>query len=348
VDSEIATAIVYGLDDDGFLPDSIQDIRASLAPELLVAEDEVLAVLHRVQRMEPVGVATRDAEECILVQLSALSAATPARELALRITRNFLDLVARQEYDELRRNTRTDEDSLSRALDLIQSLEPRPGARYDNRHDEYLVPDVYVTQVDKEWKVTLNPENEPALRLNNYYIDLLRKSGGKNAKYLQGRLQEARWLMSSLEMRNRTLLRVSQAIVDSQQDFLEQGDIAMRPMVLKDIADSVGVHESTVSRATTRKYMLTPRGLYELKYFFSSHVRTDRGGMISATSVKAHLQVLLHNEPQQSPLSDQDLSALLHQTGICAARRTVAKYRETLGIGSSNERRRLYKRKFNR
>ncbi len=345
VDTSIATAIVYGLDDDGFLPDSIQDIRTSLAPELLVGEDEVLAVLHRMQRMEPVGVATRDAAECILVQLSALPADTPARELALRIARDFLDLVARHEYDKLKKNTRADGESLSQALDLIQSLEPRPGARYDNRHDEYLVPDIYVTRSHSEWRVTLNPENEPGLRLNNYYIDLLRKSGGKDAKYLRGRLQEARWLMSSLEMRNRTLLKVSQAIVDSQQDFLEQGDIAMKPLVLKDIADSVGVHESTVSRATTRKYMLTPRGLYELKYFFSSHVKTDRGGTISATSVKAYLQVLLLNEPQQSPLSDQDLSTLLHQTGICAARRTIAKYRESLGIGSSNERRRQYKRK---
>jgi RNA polymerase sigma-54 factor len=345
VDTAIATAIVYELDDDGFLHDSIEDIRASLAPELLVDEDEVLAVLHRVQRMEPVGVATRDAAECILVQLSALPADTPARDLSLRIARDFLDLVARHEYDELKRSTRAGEESLSQALDLIQSLEPRPGARYDNRHDEYLIPDVYVTRADDEWRVTLNPENEPGLRLNNYYIDLLRKSGGKDAKYLSGRLQEARWLMSSLEMRNRTLVRVSQAIVDSQQDFLEQGDIAMKPLVLKDIADGVGVHESTVSRATTRKYMLTPRGLYELKYFFSSHVRTDRGGMISATSVKAHLQVLLQNEPQQSPLSDQDLSDLLGQAGIFVARRTVAKYRESLGIGSSSERRRLYKRK---
>lgn len=344
VDNGIATAIVYGLDDDGFLPDSIQDIRASLAPELLVDEDEILAVLHRVQRMEPVGVATRDAAECILVQLSALPADTPARELALRIARDFLDLVARQEYDELKRNTRANEESLSQALDLIQSLEPRPGARYDNRHDEYLIPDVYVTKTNGEWSITLNPENEPGLRLNNYYIDLLRKSGGKDAKYLQGRLQEARWLMSSLEMRNRTLLRVSQAIIDSQQDFLEQGDIAMKPLVLKDIAESVGVHESTVSRATTRKYMLTPRGLYELKYFFSSYVRTDRGA-ISAISVKAHLQVLLQHEPQQRPLSDQDLSALLKQTGIYAARRTVAKYRQSMGIGSSNQRRRQYKRK---
>jgi len=181
------------------------------------------------------------------------------------------------------------------------------------------------------------------LRLNNYYIDLLRKSGDKEAEYLRGRLQEARWLMSSLEMRNRTLLLISQSIVELQEDFLEHGDIAMKPLVLRDIAESVEVHESTVSRATTRKYMLTPRGIYELKYFFSSHVRTDSGGTVSATAVKARLQLLLEKEPHESPLSDQDLSELLRRTGVCAARRTVAKYRESLGIGSSSERRRLYR-----
>jgi RNA polymerase sigma-54 factor len=345
LDAQIAAAIVYELDDDGFLTDSIEDIRVSLMPELLVEEDEILAVLHRVQRMEPVGVASRDAAECILVQLSVLPGDTPARELALRITRDFLDLVARHELDELRKNTGATTESLSTALELIQSLEPRPGARYDNRRDEFLVPDVYVTKVEDEWTVTLNPENEPGLRLNNYYIGLLRKSGKKEVEYLRGRLQEARWLMSSLEMRNRTLLMVSQSIVELQEQFLERGEIAMKPLVLRDIADTVGVHESTVSRATTRKYMLTPRGIYELKYFFSSHVRTDSGGVVSATAVKANMQLLLQKEPETSPLSDQELSELLRQTGICAARRTVAKYRESLGIGSSSERRRLYKRR---
>ena len=343
VDAQIAAAIVYELDDDGFLSDTIQDIRASLAPELLVQEDEVLAVLHRVQRMEPVGVATRDAAECILVQLAVLPGDTAGRDLALRVARDFLELVARHDFDELRKRTGASEESLAQALELIQSLEPRPGARYDNRRDEYLVPDVYVTKIEGKWGVTLNPENEPGLRLNNYYIDLLRKSGSKEADYLKGRLQEARWLMSSLEMRNRTLLMISQGIVEMQEDFLEQGEIAMKPLVLRDIADSVGVHESTVSRATTRKYMLTPRGIYELKYFFSSHVRTDTGGTVSATAVKARLQLLLQNEPREKPLSDQDLSELLRRVGIRAARRTVAKYRESLGIGSSSERRRLYR-----
>lgn len=347
-DAAIAQAIVYGLDEDGYLEESLEEVRNSLAPELLVEEDEILAVLHRVQRLEPVGVATRNAAECISVQLAALPADTAARDLALRISRDYLEYVARHDLEQLRKRTGADSDALATALDLIQSLEPRPGARYDNRRDEYLVPDVYATRIGGEWRVTLNPENEPSLRLNKYYIGLLRKSGGKDAEYLKGRLQEARWLMSSLEMRNQTLMKVSQSIVEFQQDFLEEGEMEMKPLVLKDVSEAVGVHESTVSRATTRKYMLTPRGLFELKYFFSSHVRTDRGGTISATAVKARLQLLLHKEPPESPLSDQDLSDLLRKTGIVVARRTVAKYRESLGIGSSSERRRLYRRNTGR
>ncbi len=344
-DAAIAAAIVYGLDDDGFLQDSIDDIRASLAPELLVEEPEVLAVLHRIQRMEPVGVASRDTAECIRVQLSALPGDTAGRELALRIARDYLDLVAQHDLDELRRHTGASNESLENALLLIQSLEPRPGARYDNRRDEYLVPDVYVTRVNDKWRITLNPENDPGLRLNTYYIDLLRKSGGKDADYLKGRLQEARWLMSSLEMRNRTLMNVAQSIVEFQQDFLEQGEIAMRPLVLREVAERVEVHESTVSRATTRKYMLTPRGIYELKYFFSSHVNTTQGGTVSATAVKARIAMLLEHEPESKPLSDQEITRLLRELNIKVARRTVAKYRESLGIGSSAERRREYRRK---
>jgi len=344
VDTAIAQAIVYGIDDDGYLQETLAEIRASLAPELLVEEDEVLAVLHRVQRLEPVGVATRDPAECIRVQLSALPSDTPGRDLAARLARDYLELIARHDIEALAKETGAKAAQLETAIELIQSLEPRPGARYDNRRDEYLVPDVYVTRLEDEWRVTLNPENDPGLRLNRYYIDLLRKSGGKDTEYLNGRLQEARWLISSLELRNQTLLRVSQAIIDQQAGFLEQGEIAMRPLVLKDIAETIGVHESTVSRATTRKYMLTPRGLFELKYFFSSHVRTERGGTVSATAVKARLQALIDKEPPQSPLSDQELSDLLRQTGILAARRTVAKYREAVGIGSSSERRRLYRR----
>lgn len=344
VDAAIAIAIVYGLDDDGLLQDSIEDIRASIAPEYLVDEAEVLAVLHRVQRLEPVGVASRSPGECIRVQLSVLPTGTPGRELALRISRDYLDLVARHDLPELRRHTGAQEDDVLTALQLIQSLDPRPGARYDNRREEYLVPDVYVSRINGIWQVSLNPENNPGLRLNGYYIDLLRKSGGKDAEYLKGRLQEARWLLSSLEMRNRTLMNVAQSIVDMQQDFLSEGEVSMQPLVLRQVAELIGVHESTVSRATTRKYMLTPRGIYEMKYFFSSHVQTSNGAPMSATAVKARLQALLDSEADSSPLSDEELSGLLQELGILAARRTVAKYRESLGIGSSAERRREYRR----
>ncbi len=344
VDAVIAAAIVYALDEEGFLADSVAEIRDSLLPELQVEDNEVIAVLHRVQRLEPVGIASRDAAECIQVQLRAQPSGTPGNDLALRLTRDYLDLVAANAYQDLLRETGADSDSLKQALELIRELEPRPGTRYDNRRDEYLVPDVYIRQEDNEWVTTLSPESNPGLRLNKYYITLLRDSGGKDAEYLQGRLQEARWLLSSLELRNRTLLKVSQSIVDHQKGFLADGEIAMKPLILKDISEKIGVHESTVSRATTHKYMLTPRGIFELKYFFSSHVRTVSGGTVSATSTKASIRVLIENEPTLQPLSDQEISRLLLETGTCAARRTVAKYRESIGIGSSSERRRMYRR----
>jgi RNA polymerase sigma-54 factor len=343
-DAEIAAAIVYALDDDGFLVDDLESIRQSLLPETRVEEDEILAVLHRVQRLEPVGVASRDTGECIRVQLRAQPAGTPGVDLAMRLARDFLNLVAANAYEDMMRETGATPEQLRQSLELIRGLEPRPGARYDNRRDEYLVPDVYVRLDGDKWVATLSPESNPSLRLNKYYINLLRKSGGEDADYLRGRLQEARWLLSSLELRNRTLLKVSQCIVDVQKDFLTEGEISMKPLILKDVADEVGVHESTVSRATSRKYMLTPRGIFELKYFFSSHVRTVDGGMISATATKARIQMLIDSEPPRQPLSDQEISHILRDTGIRAARRTVAKYRESLGIGSSSERRKAYRR----
>ncbi len=344
IDAEIASAIVYALDDDGFLSDDIAEIRQSLLPEISVGDDEVLAVLHRVQRLEPVGVASRNPGECIWVQLKAQPAGTRGVDLALRLARDYIHLIAANAYEDMLKETGANSEALQQALDLIRSLEPRPGARYDNRQDEYLIPDVFVRLDGDEWITTLSPESNPSLRLNKYYVTLLRKSGGKDAEYLRGRLQEARWLLSSLELRNRTMQKVSQCIVDKQKDFLEEGEIAMKPLILKEVAEEVGVHESTVSRATTQKYMLTPRGIFELKYFFSSHVRTVSGGMVSATATKARIQILIENEPENRPLSDQEISQLLRETGICAARRTVAKYRESLGIGSSSERRRAYRR----
>ncbi len=343
-DAAIATAIVYALDDDGYLVDEISEIRRSLLPEVVVEDDQVTAILRRVQRLEPVGVASRDTGECIVLQLRAQPSGTTGVDLAIRLARDYLKLVADNAYEDLMRETGASSENLKQSLDLIRGLEPRPGARFDNRRDEYLVPDVYVRLDGDEWVTTLSPESNPSLRLNKYYITLLRKSGGKDTDYLNGRLQEARWLLSSLELRNRTLLKVSQYIVDTQQGFLEDGEISMKPLILKEVSEKVGVHESTVSRATTKKYMLTPRGIFELKYFFSSHVKTVDGGVISATATKARIQILLDNEPPKRPLSDQEISQLLLETGICVARRTVAKYRESLGIGSSSERRRTHRR----
>lgn len=343
-DAAIAAAVVFALDEDGYLLDELEEIAASLAPEHRVDTDQVEAVLVRVQRMEPVGVATRDPAECIRVQLEVLPASTPALDTARRVARDFLDLVVAGEQESIAQALGVDRERVDQAMDLIRGLEPRPGARYDNRADEYLVPDVYVRQSEGRWVTTLSPDNDPKLKLNKYYVQLLRKSSSEDRKYLEGRLQEARWLMSSLELRNRTLLTVSQCIVDAQQAFLEHGEIAMRPLILKDIAERAGVHESTVSRATTRKYMLTPRGLFELKYFFSSHVKTSDGGTVSATSVKARLARLISSETPGKPLSDQALSEMLRAEGTLAARRTVAKYRESLGIGSSSERRKAWRR----
>ena len=341
LDSAIATAIVYALDDDGFLVDDIPVIRESLLPEILVEEDEIIAVLHRVQRLEPVGVASRDTAECIWVQLKAQPAGTAGVDLALRLVRDFLNLVAANAYEDMLRETGATSENLKQALELIRGLEPRPGARFDNRHDEYLVPDVFVRLDGDEWVTTLSPESNPSLRLNKYYITLLRKSGGKDAEYLRGRLQEARWLLSSLELRNNTLLKVSQCIVDTQKGFLADGEIAMKPLILKEVAEHVGVHESTVSRATTRKYMLTPRGIFELKYFFSSHVATTAGGECSSTAIRALIKKLVAAENPGKPLSDNKITQLLEEQGIKIARRTIAKYRDTLFIPPSNERKRL-------
>lgn len=340
----IAQAVVYALDGDGFLQEDVDELQAMLAREMDVSSGEIMAVLHRIQRMEPVGAATRGPRECLLVQLQAQPQDTPGRDLASRIVRDYLDLLVAGQRDELKRATRATDSTLNQAIDLIQSMEPRPGARYDNRRDEFIAPDVYVRQINDRWVVSLSPDNQPNLKLNGYYLGLMRSAKGSDAKYLRGRLQEARWLLTSLELRNRTLVNVADAIVTKQQGFLQHGEMEMKPLILRDVAEAVGVHESTVSRATTRKYMLTPRGLYELKYFFSSHVATRRGGSISATAVKARLAQLLEQEDADRPLSDQAYADLLGRQGIRIARRTVAKYREALGIGSSAERRRAARR----
>lgn len=342
-DHAIAEAIIECLDDSGYLEEPPETVRDSLAPEYHVSLDEIEAVLHRVQRFDPVGVAARSLGECLQVQLGELPAGTPHREAASRLAAGHLDDLARGETGRISRALGLDEESLAGATALIRSLEPRPGAAISRPGAEYVVPDVYVTRHNGDWHVSLNPRALPRLCINDFYAGMIGETDAENASYLRGQLQEARWFLKSIRTRNDTLLSVARAIVDAQSGFLEHGDEAMKPMVLRDIAEAVDMHESTISRVTTRKYMHTPRGVFEFKHFFSSHVSTADGGECSATAIRAMIRRLVDDEPAGKPLSDSRITSLLQEQGIDVARRTVAKYREAMAIPSSTERRRLAK-----
>lgn len=339
-DEAIARAIIYALDEDGYLKDDIATLRASLAPEFLVGEDEILAVLERIQHFEPVGVASRTIDECLLVQLNAMPANTPSLGLARHIVENHFGALGRQDLDALKRATGVDGDAIRSAIEVIRRTNPHPCSRFGNDNENYIVPDVYVHPGPDGWRVTLNPDNDPGLTLNDMYMRLMRQTRGADKKYLNDRLQEARWLISGLEMRNQTLMAVTRAIVERQDAFFADGDSGMRPLLQREVAERVGVHESTVSRATTEKYVHTPRGTFELKHFFSVGIDTRDGDQVAATAVKAHLQTLVDRETPGKPLSDQALADALADKGIVLARRTVAKYREQLGIPGSAQRRR--------
>ncbi len=340
-DEAIARAIIYALDDDGYLKDDLDSLRASLAPEYLVSRDEVSAVLERVQHFEPVGVACRDLAECLLVQLEARSSSTPGLGLAVHIVKHHLDTLAQQDMDRLVRATGFDRADVLAAVALIRTLNPHPCSRFGSDEENYIVPDVYIHPRGEGWRVVLNPDSDPGLRLNKMYTNLVRKSRGEEKQYLKDRLQEARWLISGLEMRNQTLLAVTEAIVKRQHRFFNEGEIAMQPLLQREVAEQVGVHESTVSRATTHKYAHTPRGTFELKHFFSVAITGQDGQPIAATAIKAQLRRLIQEEPAGKPLSDQALVEALGIRGIRLARRTVAKYREQLGIPGSAQRRRM-------
>lgn len=342
-DAAIALAIIDAIDDDGYLSAPLEDICQGLAPELEVEAAEVEAVLHRIQRFDPVGVGARDLRECLLVQLAQLPAETPWRDEAIRLVDEHLNLLAGHDYAQLRRKLRLDETGLREVVELIRSLNPRPGSALPGPEPEYIVPDVFVRKQRGTWRVELNPEALPRLRINPRYAALVRRadSSEENA-YLRSHLQEARWFLKSLQSRNETLLKVATCIVERQRAFLEYGEEAMKPMVLRDVAEAVGMHESTISRVTTQKYMHTPRGIYEFKYFFSSHVGTTDGGECSATAIRAMIRRLIAAEDPRKPLSDSKIAQLLHEReGVNVARRTVAKYREAMAIPPSNERRRL-------
>lgn len=336
-DLAIAHAIVEGLDDDGYLTEPDEALIAAVAPEHRVGADEVAAVRHFVQQLDPVGVASRDLRECLSVQLHQYED-HPAQTLALRLVATHLEVLARQDRGRLARDLDVSEAQLEAAISLIRSLSPKPGSRFSAMTAEHVVPDVYVQKLRGRWEVGLNPGAAPKLRVNDHYANLLRKCGRDEGTALKGQLQEARWLLKSLEQRDQTVLKVARVIVDRQEAFLERGPEAMRPLVLREVAEEIGMHESTVSRVTTRKYMHTPRGTFEFKYFFSSHVATRDGGEASSTAIQAMIKKLIEDEPPQKPLSDSSISELLKRRGILVARRTVAKYREALRIPSSNER----------
>lgn len=339
-DEAIARAIVYALDDDGYLHDEIGQLRASLAPEHLVSAEEVLAVLERIQHFEPVGVAARSLAECLRIQLRAMPVGTPGRGLAEYLIEQHLDVLASRDSDLIRRTTGFGTEDVEQALAVIRRLDPRPGLRYSSEAEDYIVPDAYVHPVDGGWRITLNRGQDPVLKINKAYSDLIGSTSGSDRDYLREQLREAQWLISSLELRNQTLRSVLHAIVQRQAGFLEHGEVAMRPLLQKDVAELIEVHESTVSRATSGKYLHTPRGTFELKHFFSVSIPTQDGSEISATAVRARLEHLIREEPAGRPLSDQALADALAEDGTLLARRTVAKYREQLGIPNSSQRRR--------
>ncbi|MNG64662.1 RNA polymerase sigma-54 factor [compost metagenome] len=340
-DIAIATSIVDAVDDTGYLTVPLEDILESMGDES-VTMDEVEAVLKRVQRFDPVGVAARDLRDCLLIQLSQYAKDTPYLAEARLIISEHLALLANHDFRSLMRTTRLKEDTLKEAMLLIQSLDPRPGQSINTGESEYVIPDVLVRKVQNSWTVELNADSIPRLKINQQYAAM--GSSARNdsdGQYIRSNLQEAKWLIKSLESRNDTLLKVTRCIVEQQQAFFEQGAEFMKPMVLADIAQAVEMHESTISRVTTQKFLHSPRGIFELKYFFSSHVNTDSGGEASSTAIRALVKKLIAAENPAKPLSDSKLATLLSDQGIIVARRTVAKYRESLSIPPSNQRKQL-------
>ncbi|GAB6040183.1 RNA polymerase factor sigma-54 [Endothiovibrio diazotrophicus] len=338
-DEAIAEAIIDAIDEDGYLKQSLDELHEGLADQGLEVEpDEVAAVLRRIQAMDPAGVAARDLGECLVLQLRQLPADTPWRTEAMALVGEHIELLGNRDFKTLMRRMKLAEEQLSEVLDLVRTLNPRPGSAIEQAAPQYIVPDVFVRKLKGRWVVELNPEAAPKIRVNSYYASLLGRAGGGE---LKGQLQEARWLIKSLQSRSETLLKVATAIVERQQAFLEQGEEAMRPLVLRDVAETVEMHESTISRITTQKFMHTPRGIFEFKYFFSSHVGTADGGEASSTAIRARIRKLIAAEEPRKPLSDNKLAKMLEGEGINVARRTVAKYREAMNIPASNERKRL-------
>ena len=341
-DRQIAHTIIDSIDDDGYLQASTAEILSSLDSSLEVELDEIQAVLHRIQQFDPIGVAASDLQESLHLQLQQYDTGTPWLREARILVRDYFNLLSNRDFNRLCRKTKLSKEDLQQVILLIQSLNPRPGSSFNSTETEYIVPDVYVVKKNDRWQVELNTDSLPKLRINAMYANMVKRgSNSKDNNYLRNNLQEARWFLKSLQSRHETLIKVASCIVDQQQDFFDHGEEAMKPMVLRSIADTIEMHESTVSRVTTRKYMHTPRGIFEFKYFFSSHVSTETGGECSATAIRALIKKLVAAENPAKPLSDNKMASVLAEQGIKVARRTIAKYRESLSISPSNERKRL-------
>lgn len=342
-DRIIAMAIIDAVEPSGMLSVTLEDILSGLVGEWEDLElDEVEAVQHRLQQFDPCGACSQNLAECLTVQLQQFDPSTPFLAEAKLITKQYLPLLASRDFRQLMRRTKLREDELGQAVNLIQSLNPRPGDMIANGETEYVVPDVFVEKREGRWMVELNPEIAPRLRINSDYASLVKRADSSSDNtFLKDNLQEARWFLKSLQSRNETLLKVASCIVEKQRGFLEYGAEAMKPLVLHDIAEIVEMHESTISRVTTQKFMHTPQGIFELKYFFSSHVSTDSGGECSSTAIRALIKKLVSAENPKKPLSDSKITDLLGEQGIQVARRTIAKYRESLNIPPSNERKTL-------
>ncbi|MTC78536.1 RNA polymerase factor sigma-54 [Providencia sp. wls1916] len=340
-DRAIATSIIDSIDDSGYLTSSISEIHEGIDDPDITLE-EVVAVLKRIQHFDPLGVAAQDLKECLLIQLSLYPKETIGLQEARLIISNHIDLLANRDFRQLSKLTRLKEDALKTAIDLILTLNPKPGQSINTGESEYVIPDVLVKKVGGHWQVELNTDSIPKLSINNHYASMANDSASESdTQYIRSHLQDAKWLIKSLESRHETLLKVATCIVEQQQEFFELGEEYMKPMILADIAYQVDMHESTISRVTTQKFLHSPRGIFELKYFFSSHVSTDTGGEASSTAIRALVKKLVAAENPAKPLSDSKLTSMLAEQGIQVARRTVAKYRESLSIPPSNQRKQL-------
>jgi len=340
-DKRLVSLLIDSLNDAGYLPQTLEEIGEMLPPELDVDQDDLAIALQHLQHLEPVGVGARNLAECLSLQLAAMPEDTPQRDAALEIVRHHLDVLAARDFTRLKRTLKCDDDCLRIAQKLITSLNPKPGRDFSSEETRFVIADVIVRKTKGLWLATLNPDAMPRLRVNRMYADILQRNRGGSAQQLNSQLQEAKWLIKNVQQRFETILRVSQAIVDRQRNFLEHGEVGMRPLVLREIAETLTLHESTVSRVTTQKFMHTPRGIFELKYFFGSHVATEAGGAASSTAIRALIKQLVGAENTRAPLSDGQISELLGQQGIVVARRTIAKYRESMQILPVNLRKTL-------